>query len=105
MNGADGFAIFLDQSTRAPLRIRMGADYQGWMLRQIEARSVTLQKGDDVAVLSFPPPATNPPIPAGPSLAQIPSVPAAPPPAQMAPPYLSPESNALRMPVRQRTRR
>jgi hypothetical protein len=105
INGADGFAIFLDQSTRAPLRIRMGAGYQGWMLRQIEARSVTLQKGDDVAVLSFPPPATNPPIPAGPSLAQIPSVPAAPPPAQMAPPYLSPESNTLRMPVRQRTRR
>ena len=28
VNGDDGFAIFLDQNTRAPLRLRMGADYQ-----------------------------------------------------------------------------
>jgi general secretion pathway protein N len=101
VNGADGFAIFVDQSTRAPLRIRMGADYQGWMLRQIEARSVTLQKGQEVAVLSFPPPASNQAMTTGASLAQIAPVPAAPSPIQTAP-YLSPESNALRMPARQR---
>jgi general secretion pathway protein N len=102
VNGDDGFAIFLDQSTRAPLRIRRGADYQGWMLRQIEARSVTLQKGDDVAVLAFPPPSSNPAPAAAASLAQSPSVPPAPPPAQTAPHYLSPESNTLRIPARQR---
>src|SRR5207253_938235 len=27
VNGDDGFAIFLDPSTRAPLRLSMGADY------------------------------------------------------------------------------
>jgi hypothetical protein len=104
VNGDDGFAIFLDQNTRAPLRIRMGAGYQGWMLRQIEARSVTLQKGEDFAVLAFPPPSSNPAPPAA-SVAQLPPVPAAPPPAQTAPPFLSPESNALRVPVRQRAGR
>jgi hypothetical protein len=104
VNGADGFAIFLDQSTRAPLRIRMGADYQGWMLRQIEARSVTLQKGEDIAVLSFPPPSATPNTQAVVGLAQIPLVPATPSPIQKAP-FLSPESNALRMPARQRNGR
>jgi hypothetical protein len=101
VNGADGFAIFLDQSTRAPLRIRIGADYQGWMLRQIEARSVTLQKGQDIAVLAFPPPSATPNTQAVAGLAQIPSAPPPPPPVQTVP-YLSPESNALRMPARQR---
>ena len=106
MNGDDGFAIFLDQSTRAPLRIRRGADYQGWMLRQIEARSVTLQKGDDFAVLAFPPPSSNPAPVAAASLPQPPSI-APPPPAPaqtapQAPHYLSPESNTLRIPARQR---
>jgi general secretion pathway protein N len=107
VNGRDGFAIFVDQTTKAALQIRMGADYRGWMLRQIEARSVTLQKGQDVAVLSFPQPANdaNTPIAAG--FAQTPSsLPAPAPPlpstAATSPHYLSPESNALRMPTRSR---
>jgi hypothetical protein len=104
VNGDDGIAIFLDQNTRAPLRLRMGADYQGWMLRQIEARSVTLQKGEDRAVLAFPPPSSNPAPAGAASLAQLPPIPAAPPAAHVAP-FLSPESKALRMPVRQRNGR
>jgi len=102
VNGDDGIAIFLDQNTRAPLRLRMGADYQGWMLRQIEARSVTLQKGEDVAVFAFPPPSSNPTIATGTGLAQLPPITVTPPPAAQVAPFLSPESKALRMPVRQR---
>jgi general secretion pathway protein N len=101
VNGDDGIAIFLDQNTRAPLRIRMGAGYQGWMLRGIEARSVTLQKGDDIAVLDFPPPSSNPTIAAGTGLAQLPPITVTPPAAAQAAPFLSPESKGLRMPVRQ----
>ncbi|HTO61109.1 MAG TPA: hypothetical protein VMM15_07625 [Bradyrhizobium sp.] len=105
VNGDDGIAVFLDQSTRAPLRLRMGADYQGWMLRQIEARSVTLQKGEDVAVFAFPPPSSNPTIATGTGLAQLPPITVTPPPAAQVAPFLSPESKALRMPVRQRAGR
>ena len=104
VNGDDGIAIFLDQNTRAALRLRMGADYQGWMLRQIEARSVTLQKGEDVAVLAFPPPSSNPASSGAASIAQLPPITVSPPAAQAAP-FLSPESKALRMPVRQRNGR
>lgn len=106
VGGADGFAIFVDQTTNAPLRVRMGADYQGWMLRQVEARSVTLQKGQDVAVLSLAKPAGNASVP-GAGFAQTRSdvPPPAPTPASTVParpPYLSPESNAIRMSVRPR---
>jgi hypothetical protein len=106
LNGDDGFAIFLDQTTRVPLRLKMGAEHQGWMLRQIAARSVTLQKGEDVAVLVFPEPANEPtPAAAAAGVAKTwPDQPAPSPPpastAQATPPYLSPESNALRRPAR-----
>jgi hypothetical protein len=57
-------------------------------------------------VLAFPPPSSNPTIAAGTGLAQLPPITVTPPPAaaQVAP-FLSPESKALRMPVRQRNGR
>jgi len=109
MNGVDGVAIFLDQSSKTPLRLRIGSDYQGWTLRQVEARSATLQNGQDVAVFSFAPPSSQPTSQptssAGASIAQMPATPTAPPLAQAGPPYLSPESSMLRMPARHRSAR
>jgi general secretion pathway protein N len=106
VSGDDGFAIFVDQTTKAPLRIKLGAGYQGWMLRQIEARSVTLQKGEEVVMLSFPERTNDRNTPAGAEFARtLPDPPAPLPPlatAQTTPPFLSPESNALRMPARPR---
>jgi general secretion pathway protein N len=107
VSGDDGFAIFIDQTTKAPLRIKLGAGYQGWMLRQIEARSVTLQKGEEVVMLSFLEPANGQNTRAGADFAKTwPDPPAPLPPlastAQTTPPFLSPESNALRMPARPR---
>jgi hypothetical protein len=108
VSGDDGFAIFVDQTTKVPLRIKLGAVYQGWMLRQIEARSVTLQKGEEVVMLSFPDPANGQNAPAaGAEFAKtLPDPPAPLPPlaatAQTTPPFLSPESNALRMQARPR---
>jgi general secretion pathway protein N len=95
MNGEKGLAVFLDQGSNTSLRIRIGGDYQGWTLRQVEARSVTLQKGQDVAVLALPAPTSNLTVPAETNLAQ-PSTSIAPPPVQAEPPYLSPESRTLR---------
>jgi hypothetical protein len=36
VNGADGFGIFMDQTTKVPLRIRIGAAYQGWTLQTLQ---------------------------------------------------------------------
>ena len=105
MNGVDGVAVFLDQGSKTPFRLRTGSDYQGWTLRQVEARSATLQKGEDFAVFSFAPPSSQPTSSAGASIAQMPATPTAPPLAQAGPPYLSPESSMLRMPTRHRSAR
>jgi general secretion pathway protein N len=51
-----GFAIFLDQSTRAALRLKVGEDYQGWKLNAIQGREVTMEKDHQGAVLTLPEP-------------------------------------------------
>jgi hypothetical protein len=52
----EGFAIFLDQSTKAALRLKIGEDYQGWKLLMIQGRDVTMARDKQVAVLSLPQP-------------------------------------------------
>ncbi|WP_316160262.1 hypothetical protein [Bradyrhizobium sp. SZCCHNRI20481] len=105
VNGDRGLAVFVDPGSKTALRIRTGADYQGWTLRLVEARSVTLQRGEDVTVLTLAPAPGQPANTVGESLAQMPSTPTAPPLAQAGPPYLSPESRLLRMHQRQRSGR
>src|SRR5882762_3971151 len=56
----EGFAIFLDQSTKAALRLKVGEDYQGWKLRSIQGREATLEKDQRAAVLTLPLPGAGP---------------------------------------------
>jgi hypothetical protein len=55
-SGEEGFGIFLDQSTKGALRLRVGEDYQGWKLRAIRGREVTMEKDQQAAVLTLPQP-------------------------------------------------
>jgi general secretion pathway protein N len=55
-SGDEGFGIFLDQSTKAALRLKVGEDYQGWKLRAIRGREVTMEKDEHAAVLTLPQP-------------------------------------------------
>ena len=55
------FGIFLDQSTKAALRLRMGGDYQGWTLRSVQGREAVLEKDQDVVTLEMPQPAAGQP--------------------------------------------
>jgi hypothetical protein len=52
----EGFGIFLDQSTKGALRLKLGEDFQGWKLRAIRGREVTMEKDQRAAVLTLPPP-------------------------------------------------
>ena len=52
----EGFGIFLDQSTKGALRLKGGGDYQGWKLRAIRSREVTMEKDQQAAVLTLPQP-------------------------------------------------
>ncbi|WP_249159581.1 hypothetical protein [Bradyrhizobium tropiciagri] len=57
--GDESFGIFLDQSTKAALRLRVGEDFQGWKLRTINGREVTMEKDEQGALLALPQPGTE----------------------------------------------
>jgi general secretion pathway protein N len=52
----EGFGIFLDQSTKEALRLKIGEDFQGWKLLAIKGGQVTMEKDQQAAVLTLPPP-------------------------------------------------
>ena len=54
-----GFGIFLDQSSKAALRLKVGEDYQGWKLRSVQKWEAILEKDQQAIVLALPPPATG----------------------------------------------
>jgi general secretion pathway protein N len=62
-----GFGIFVDQITKVALRLKIGEDYQGWKLRSVQGREVTLERDRQTTTLSLPPPAAGA---AGPARAQ-----------------------------------
>ncbi len=55
-SGEEGFGIFLDQTTKAALRLKVGEDHQGWKLQSIRGREVTLEKDQQTSVLRLPEP-------------------------------------------------
>lgn len=57
--GDESFGIFLDQSSKAALRLRIGEDFQGWKLRTINGREVTMEKDEQGALLALPQPGTE----------------------------------------------
>ena len=61
------FGIFVDQSTKAALRLKVGEEYQGWRLRSVGGREVTLERDQQTTLLSMPQPSS---VAAGPVRAQ-----------------------------------
>ena len=52
----ESYGIFLDSATKVAIRLKVGDDYQGWRLRAIQGREVTVEKDQQGAVLSLPEP-------------------------------------------------
>jgi general secretion pathway protein N len=52
--GDQSFGIFVDQNTKAALRMKIGDEYQGWRLRSVQGREVTLERDQQTATLSMP---------------------------------------------------
>jgi general secretion pathway protein N len=55
----ESFGIFLDPSTKQALRLKLGEDYQGWKLRSVQGREVTVEKDQQSAVLTLPAPSAQ----------------------------------------------
>jgi hypothetical protein len=54
--GDQGIAVFVDQTTQTIVRLRTGEGHDGWVLRTVGGREVTLQNEHETAVLSLPRP-------------------------------------------------
>ena len=54
VGGAEGIAVFVDQTTQTIVRLRPGEGHEGWVLRTVGAREVTLQNDRDTAILALP---------------------------------------------------
>jgi general secretion pathway protein N len=52
----EGIGIFLDQASNNVIRLRMGQDYTGWILRSVQARETMFEKDRRTATLALPPP-------------------------------------------------
>lgn len=52
--GAEGIAVFVDQTTQTIVRLRTGEGHEGWVLRTVGAREVTLQNDSETATLVLP---------------------------------------------------
>jgi general secretion pathway protein N len=52
----ESFGIFIDQMTKAALRLKIGEDYRGWKLRAVQGREVTLDHDQLTAILTMPQP-------------------------------------------------
>lgn len=101
VNGDDGFGIFMEPATKASFRIRIGAGYKGWTLRQIQPRSVTFRKDFESLVLAFPKPAGDDKAGGRPIAVPAAQSPLFPPRLGFtAPPSNSPETTSLRSPQR-----
>lgn len=55
----ESFGIFLDQTNKTALRLKIGDEFQGWKLRSISGREVTMQKDEQAAVLTLPQPGSE----------------------------------------------
>lgn len=49
-------AVFIDNATRNPLRLRAGEGHGGWLLQTVDHWTATLQKGPQTEILEMPRP-------------------------------------------------
>jgi general secretion pathway protein N len=64
----ESFGIFLDAATRDVVRLRVGEDRNGWILKAVMGREATLEKAAETAVLQLPAPGASPPTPIQPAI-------------------------------------
>jgi hypothetical protein len=50
----EGIGLFMNLADLTPLRLKVGEDHKGWVLREVRPRQVVLEKGQQTAVLELP---------------------------------------------------
>lgn len=58
-SATEGIAILMPRGTRDVIRLRLGEDYQGWMLRSIDGRKAILERNGKTVMVELPPPSAT----------------------------------------------
>jgi general secretion pathway protein N len=58
---SDAIGVFLDETSKAVIRIRIGESHEGWTLRSIQKRAANFEKDYQEAILMLPTPGTEQP--------------------------------------------
>src|SRR5262249_31430802 len=58
--GNEAIAVFLDRTSRDVVRLHTSESHEGWVLRSIQGREVTLEKDSNSTVLALAPPGALP---------------------------------------------
>jgi hypothetical protein len=56
-------ALVLDEATKGSVRLHVGEAAEGWYLRSVDQRTVTVEKDSRIVVISLPAPGAAPPSP------------------------------------------
>ncbi|UWU76041.1 hypothetical protein N2603_39985 [Bradyrhizobium huanghuaihaiense] len=56
VGGFESFGIFINQSSKLSLRMSVGEQHDGWVLREVRAREVMLENSSKRAIMSMPQP-------------------------------------------------
>jgi general secretion pathway protein N len=57
---AESIAVFVNTSTKALVRLRVGEADVGWVLRAVDLRTIVLEKNNQTVMLALPPPNAPP---------------------------------------------
>jgi general secretion pathway protein N len=55
----EAIAVFVDETTKNPIRLRTGEGHQGWVLQSVHGREATFEKDQQTATLSLPQPGSD----------------------------------------------
>src|SRR5579859_2512426 len=53
------FGIFVDQSTKNVIRLKLGEEFQGWKLQSVQGRETSFERNQMTAVLALPQPSPS----------------------------------------------
>ena len=60
---SQSIGVFLDDTTKDVVRLKMGEGHRGWDLRSVRGREVTLEKNRRAVIVGLPPPDVTAPQP------------------------------------------
>src|SRR5262249_40979844 len=53
---AESIAVLFDQRTRETFRLKVGQEHDGWLLREVVGRTITVEKRGQVEMIALPAP-------------------------------------------------